>query len=47
MEYLLLGLLILSPMTGYQLQQFIKNNIALISSNSPGSVQPALAKLEK
>ena len=24
MEYLILGLLILSPMTGYQLQQFIK-----------------------
>lgn len=24
MEYLILGLLILSPMTGYELQQFIK-----------------------
>ena len=47
MEYLLLGLLILSPMTGYQLQQFIKKNLALICSHSAGSVQTALAKLEK
>lgn len=46
MEYLLLGLLILSPMTGYQLQQFIKQNLALICSHSAGSVQTALAKLE-
>lgn len=47
MEYLLLGLLMLSPMTGYQLQQFIKNNLALICSHSAGSVQTALNKLEK
>lgn len=47
MEYLLLGLLILFPMTGYQLQQFIKQNLALICSHSAGSVQTALAKLEK
>ena len=32
MEYLILGLLILSPMTGYELQQFIKKNLALICS---------------
>lgn len=47
MEHLILGLLILSPMTGYELQQFIKNNLALICSHSAGSVQTALAKLEK
>ena len=47
MEYLLLGLLMLSPMTGYELQQFIKKNLALICSHSAGSVQAALSKLEK
>ena len=45
MEYLVLGLLILSPMTGYGLQQFIKQNLALICSHSAGSVQTALGKL--
>lgn len=47
MEYLVLGLLILSPMTGYELQRFIKQNLALICSHSAGSVQAALAKLER
>lgn len=47
MEYLVLGLLILSPMTGYELQQFIKKNLALICSHSAGSVQTALSKLQK
>lgn len=47
MEYLILGLLILSPMTGYGLQRFIKKNLALICSHSAGSVQTALSKLEK
>lgn len=47
MEYLILGLLILSPMTGYELQQFMKKNLALICSHSAGSVQTALSKLEK
>lgn len=47
MEYLILGLLSLSPMTGYELQQFIKNNLALICSHSAGSVQTALSKLQK
>ena len=46
MEYLILGLLILSPMTGYELQQFIRKNLALICSHSAGSVQTALSKLE-
>ena len=45
MEYLILGLLILSPMTGYEVQQFIKQNLALICSHSAGSVHTALAKL--
>ena len=47
MEDLILGLLMLSPMTGYGLQQFIKKNLALICSHSAGSVQTALAKLER
>ena len=47
MEFLILGLLILSPMTGYELQQFIKKNLALICSHSAGSVQTALSKLEQ
>lgn len=47
MEYLLLGLLMLSPMTGYELQQFIRKNLALICSHSAGSIQAALSKLEK
>lgn len=47
MEYLILGLLMLSPMTGYELQQFIRKNLALICSHSAGSIQTALAKLEK
>ena len=47
MEYLILGILTLSPMTGYELQQFIKQNLALICSHSAGSVQTALTKLEK
>lgn len=47
MEYLILGLLMLSPMTGYDLQQFIKKNLALICSHSAGSVQTALSKLER
>lgn len=47
MEHLILGLLMLSPMTWYELQQFIKQNLALICSHSAGSVQTALAKLER
>ena len=47
MEYLILGLLILSPMTGYEVQQFIRKNLALICSHSADSVQTALSKLEK
>ena len=47
MEYLILGLLHLSPMTGYELQQFIRQNLSLICSHSAGSVQAALQKLER
>lgn len=47
MEYLILGLLTLSPMTGYELQQFIKKHLSLICSHSAGSVQTALSKLER
>ena len=47
MEYLILGLLHLSPMTGYELQQFIRQNLSLICSHSAGSVQTALRKLER
>lgn len=45
MEHLILGLLLLSPMTGYELQQFIRQNLSLICSHSAGSVQTALGKL--
>ena len=47
MEYLILGLLALTPMTGYELQQFARQNLSLICSHSAGSVQTALSKLEK
>ena len=47
MEHLILGLLILSPMTGYEIQRFIKQNLSLICSHSAGSVQIALSKLQR
>lgn len=47
MDYLILGLLILSPMTGYELQRFIRQNLSLICSHSAGSIQTSLAKLRK
>lgn len=45
MDYLILGLLTLSSMTGYEVQQFIRQNLSLICSHSAGSVQTALSKL--
>ncbi|MCM1988885.1 PadR family transcriptional regulator [Oceanirhabdus seepicola] len=45
MEFIILGLLILKPMTGYEIQQFLKKNLSTICSNSAGSVQTALKKL--
>ena len=47
MDYLILGLLILSPMSGYELQQFIRQNLALICSHSAGNIQTSLTKLCK
>lgn len=47
MDYLILGLLILSPMSGYELQQFIRQNLSLICSHSAGSMQTSLTKLCK
>ncbi len=45
MEFIILGLLFLKPMTGYEIQKFIKNNLSTICSHSAGSVQTALTKL--
>lgn len=47
MEHLILGLLLLAPMTGYELQRFIRQNLSLICSHSAGSIQAALTKLER
>ena len=47
MEYLILGLLMLSPMTGYEIQQFIKRNLSLICSYSGGSLQTTLNRLHR
>lgn len=45
MEYIILGLLSLKPMTGYEIGLFVKKNLAMICSSSAGSVQTALKKL--
>ncbi|MCI5774555.1 MAG: PadR family transcriptional regulator [Erysipelotrichaceae bacterium] len=45
MDNLILGLLLLSPMSGYEIQKFIKDNLALICAPSAGSMQIALHKL--
>lgn len=45
MEFVILGLLLMKDMTGYEISRFIKNNFAMICSNSAGSVQNALKKL--
>jgi DNA-binding PadR family transcriptional regulator len=45
MKFIILGLLIIKPMTGYEIQKFIKNNLSTICSHSAGSVQTALKKL--
>lgn len=45
MEYVILGLLLLKPMTAYEISGFIRKNLALICSGSAGSVQVALKKL--
>lgn len=45
MEFIILGLLLLKPMTSYEIRRFIKTNLSLICSDSAGSVQTALKKL--
>lgn len=45
MEYAILGLLLLSPMTIYDLNQNFKKSLSLIYSASYGSLQAALKKL--
>ncbi len=45
MEFIVLGLLMLKPMTGYEIVCFLKSNFRMICSDSSGSVQIALKKL--
>lgn len=45
MKYIILGLISLKSMSGYELGKFIENNLALICSSSAGSIQTALKKL--
>lgn len=45
MEYIILGLLLIKPMTGYEISRFIKVNLSMICSSSAGSVQTAIKKL--
>ena len=45
MEFIILGLLLLKPMTGYEIGRFIKTNLSMICSSSAGSVQTAVKKL--
>lgn len=47
MEYIILGLLSIAPLTGYEIQKFIKNNFSMICSESYGSMHTALKNLEK
>jgi len=45
MKFIILGLISLKSMSGYELGKFIENNLALICSSSAGSIQTALKKL--
>ena len=45
MEFIILGLLLIKPMTGYEIGRFIKNYLSMICSSSAGSVQTAIKKL--
>lgn len=47
MEHIILGLLLLKPMTAYEISRFTNKNFSLICSGSAGSVQIALKKLLK
>lgn len=45
METIILGLLLMEPMTSYDLRNHIKQKFAMMCSDSPGSIQVALKKL--
>lgn len=45
MENIILGLLMIKPLSGYEIQKFIKDNFNMICSESYGSIQKALYKL--
>lgn len=45
MEFIILGLLLIKPMTGYEIGRFIKTNLSMICSDSAGSLQTAIKKL--
>ncbi len=45
MEFVILGLLQLQPMSGYEIGKFIKSNLTKICSESAGSIQTAIKKL--
>lgn len=45
MEKIILGLLMIKAMSGYEMRSFIKNHLALMCSDSAGSFQTALQKL--
>lgn len=45
MEKIILGLLMIKSMTGYEIRSFIKNHLSLMCSDSAGSFQTALQKL--
>lgn len=45
MEKIILGLLMIKEMSGYEMRRFIKNHLALMCSDSAGSFQTALQKL--
>ncbi|WP_249028590.1 PadR family transcriptional regulator [Tannockella kyphosi] len=47
MDSVILGLLMLSPMTGYEIGCFIKQKLPMICSSSAGSMQTSLKKLNK
>jgi len=47
LEHALLGLLALSPMTGYDILQIFTETPMMMFSSSPGSVYPALSRLEE
>lgn len=47
LEYALLGLLAQQPMTGYGLRRIFASTPMGVFSDSPGSIYPALARLER